>query len=272
MTPMTRHMLIAALLGVLTAVVVGGGIVWSAWGRMSAVVEPWQRGWAGSSSAANGDKVQDLLVRLNAENVILRTRLEEYAEIIGEGRLATQQIVARSRILSRSLRAGRRYCDLDKGAVDGVRPGMAAMLGWSMVGIVVGVQDSRCLMQQLSDEQSRIPAALYNGESMLAEGVLAGLGKRAELRLDYVEDRPGLDVTAGMRVVTAGLDGGIPPGIGLGLVRTATHSPSSDHWTISVSPLQIADAADSVLIVRFVAGSDVPKSADESAANSTAHH
>jgi rod shape-determining protein MreC len=160
-------------------------------------------------------------------------------------------VVVRARIIARTVRQGRRYCELDAGAVDGISIGMAACLGWSLVGAVVGGQEGRSLVQLVSDSESRIPAALLDKEARIAEGVLSGSGRRGLLLLDYIEERDGLQVTAGQRVVTAGTDGRFPPGLVLGTVTAASRSATADHWHVEVAPLREADSADSLLILRF---------------------
>jgi cell shape-determining protein MreC len=198
--------------------------------------------------------LEEQLVRANAENALLRTRLQDYLSIRGEGGVPPEQVVVvRARIIARTLRQGRRYCELDAGAVDGVAVGMAACLGWNLVGAVTGVREGRALVQLVSDSESRVPATLIDGETILAEGVLSGSGRRGLLLLDYIEERDGLRVSAGQRVVTAGSDGRFPPGLVLGTVAAASRSPSADHWHVEVQPLREADTAESLLILRFAA-------------------
>jgi cell shape-determining protein MreC len=113
------------------------------------------------------------------------------------------------------------------------------------------VQEGRSLVQLVSDSESRIPAALLDGEMVVAEGVLSGSGKRGLLLLDYIEERDGLQVGVGQRVVTAGSDGRFPPGLVLGTVNAASRSATADHWHVEVVPLREADIADSLLILKF---------------------
>jgi rod shape-determining protein MreC len=196
-------------------------------------------------------QLQEQLVRANAENALLRSRLQDYLSIKGEGGVPPDQtVVVRARVVARTLRQGRRYCELDAGAVDGVVSGMAVCLGWSLVGTVAGVQEGRCLVQQVTDSESRIPASLLMGEAIIAEGVLSGVGKRGLLQLDYIEDRRGLVVEAGQRIITAGTDGRFPSGLILGTVTAASRSATADHWHVEVVPLREADTAESLLILR----------------------
>jgi rod shape-determining protein MreC len=256
MATRTRHLLIAAM-----ALVISSGLGWSgafrfAWQRLAGLFSPWQRAMVAAEGqptpAQRLAAAEEQVIQLNAENVLLRTRLGEYLAIRGEGGLPPEQVVVvRARIIGRTQRLGRRYLELDAGAVDGVAKGMAVCCGWSLVGLVAGVQEGRCLVQQLTDAESRVPAALFNGEKMLAEGVVTGTGKRGQLLLDFVEDREGIDVAPGQHVVTAGSDARLPAGLVIGTVTSATRSSTADHWHIEVAPLRIAEAAESLLVLKF---------------------
>lgn len=253
MTPRTRNLVVAGSLAVVALGLAASGIGPWFWGKVAGGLAPVKRGLAGGE--ASGDELvalREQVIRLNAENVLLRTRLGEYAAIRGAGSVPLEQsVMVRARIVARTLREGRRYCEIDAGAVDGVTKGMAACLGWTLTGLVAGVQEGRALVQLVSDGESRIAAALIDGEKVVAEGVLRGTGHRAKLTLDYVEDRDGLAIVPGMQVVTAGSDGRLPPGLVLGLVVTAVRSSTADHWRVEVAPLREAESADSLLILRF---------------------
>lgn len=251
----SRRTLIGLALLALTIGGIASGLVGKAWLRLDGAMRPWQRGLAPEAEAAADMARQEQVLRLGAENAILRTRLADYEAIRGEGRVDLQQaLVVRARIIGRTVRAGRRFVELDAGALDGVAKGLPVCQGWSLVGVVVGVEDGRCLVQQVTDNASRIPAAILDGKELLAEGVLTGTGRRGRLDLAFVEDRPGLAVVPGAAVVTVGADQRIPSGLVLGRVVTAERSTSADHWRIAVEPLRTADAAESLLILGFPRG------------------
>ena len=256
MTGRLRWLMILLLALAGTAVATWSGVTRFPPPVVTGIVEPMQRNFAthhGSEGPAESlARLEDQLVRANAENALLRTRLQEYLSIRGEGGIPPEQaVVVRARIISRTLRQGRRYCEMDAGAVDGVVVGMAACLGWSLVGTVVGVQEGRSLVQLVTDTESRVPATLLSGETILAEGVLAGSGHRGRLLLDYIEERDGFQVMVGQRVVTAGSDGHFPPGLVLGTVTAASRSATADHWHVEVAPIREADSADSLLMLKF---------------------
>lgn len=242
------------------ALLVGVGVVGWAWGRLDAPLAAIQRALAprGATDAEQLTQVErETLVRLAGENAVLRTRLEEYQAIRGEGGVPPERVVvARARILARSQRAGRRYLELGAGAVDGVAKGMAVAAGWTLVGTVAGLSEGRCLVQELCDQQSRVAAtivgALEGAPKSVAEGVLAGTGRRGGLALEFVEHHPELLLAPGMAVVTAGTDGRLPPGLALGTIAAADRG-GDDRWTISVAPGRDPELAESLLILRLPA-------------------
>ncbi|MBA3709085.1 MAG: rod shape-determining protein MreC [Planctomycetes bacterium] len=248
----SRRNVIGIIVGVTGLLVVAGagGMVWS---RLGNAIEPLQRGLAPIPKEADGvTSLREQVIRLNAENVVLRTRLSEYLAIKGEGGIPPEQaVVVRARVIARTHRAGRRYCEVDAGAVDGVVKGMPVCSGWSLVGVVAGVQDGRCLVQEVTDSESRIPAAIVDDQQKLAEGVLVGSGRAGQVSLDFVEHREGLTISEGMRVVSAGADGRLPAGLVLGTITSAKLAPGADHWQISLTPLRDTGNVESLLLMRF---------------------
>jgi hypothetical protein len=253
-----RSLLFAALV----ALVLGGsGMGIWIWARLRPVVQPLQRGLAGDGAAVDGADVllREQLARLGAENAVLRNRIAEYQQIKGEGGIAPQRVVvARARVVGRTARQGRRWCELDVGAVDGVLRGMAVSSGWTLLGIVGGLQDGRSLVQQVGDSESRIAAVIIDpARQVLAEGVIAGTGQRDRFDLLHVAGREGLDIRPGLAVVSAGSDGRLPFGLVLGEVETARPPGAAagrgpgDRWQITVRALRSADDVESVLVLRF---------------------
>lgn len=234
-------------------------------------IAPWlspPTAWRADRSAEvglDGDAAADqreLLIRLNAENAELRRRLAEYEEVAASGGVHPERsVLCRARVVARSDRASRRHLRIDAGAYLGVRVEMAVVVGWSLIGVVVGEQPAESLVRLVSDPESRIPAHLLgpagtgeDGEpipgEVVALGVLEGTGEADRLQLGFVEDRPDLTVVPGMQVITAGGPGAVPPGLVLGTVSGAGRSPQSDHWAIEVEPERRGDLAVSVLVLR----------------------
>ena len=232
----------------------------------------WLRGWlapaitlATSALASTGQVpaeapaavLREQVAHLGSENTMLRARLADYAAISGEGRVDPMTVVvARGRIISRTRRVARRYLELDVGRVDGVATGMAVVMGWTLVGQVTGTDDGRCLVQEITDSESRVAAAVQGaGDGIkpperLCEGVLAGRGRRGELGLEFVETAADLVLSPGMAVVTAGSDGRFPAGLVLGEIRSASHA-GGEAWQVAVAPTRDPELAESLLVLRL---------------------
>lgn len=248
---MRRPWLALAGLAVATIVLALAGK--ALWGWPGWPFRAWQASIAGGGAGI--DPIDDLraqLTRLNAENAALRVRLAQYEQIRGEGGFPPGRVVvARGRIVGRTARIGRRYLELDVGTSDGVVRDLPVAAGWSLAGMVVGVREGRCLVEEVSDAESRIPAAILDGRQIIAEGVLAGDGEPGWARLDLVEPREGLRIDPGQAVVSAGSDGRLPPGLAIGTVSTAQSPGGSEHWRIRVKLGCDAAAMESLLVLRL---------------------
>lgn len=101
---------------------------------------------------------------------------------------------------------------LNIGANDGVRKGLAAVVGEGVVGRVaeVGRRSSRVLL--LTDLNSRLPIVI---ESTRVRAVLAG-DNSPEPHLIYLPADAAIE--EGQRVVTSGHGGAFPPGLPVGIV------------------------------------------------------
>lgn len=212
--------------------------------------------------------LREQVAKLGAENAELRARLDEYAQIQGEGKVPAERVViARGRIIGRTRRSGRRYLELDIGRVDGVAKGMPVAMGWTLVGQIAGTDDGRCLVQELTDSECRVAATVMDlgagdgapggGESTkltvptrLCEGVLAGTGRRDELQLTFIDAAPELPLRTGLAVVTAGADGRFPAGMVLGSISEANHA-GTDAWQVRVTQPRDPELAESLLVLRF---------------------
>jgi rod shape-determining protein MreC len=248
--------IVAGILGALTLVLIltpAGTFVRDLAGR---VLTPLQRRLAAAPTAPapapdTDPALREDLARLRAENILLRDRLADYQAIRGEGGLPlVQRLAVRGRIIARSARAGRRYLELDAGSADGVTRGLAVVSGYSLIGVVAGVQDSRCLVQEVCDGESRIPAAVVDDQRQFADGVLAGTGRAGGMILTDLPDQDRLGLTPGQHVITGGGDGHLPRGLILGTIATAVPPGGTlDHWQVTVTPLRTSGNLESLIIL-----------------------
>ncbi len=252
--------------------------------RLAPLMQPVASALSARGVVAADDPVatwREQVAKLAADNTELRARLSEYGQIQGEGKIPAERVVvARGQIIGRTRRSGRRYLELDIGRVDGVIKGMPVAMGWTLVGQVAGTDDGRCLVQELTDGESRVAAMVIDpgagsvtvvppgdspgmkpdpekaaaekndGAVRLCEGVLAGSGRRGELTLTFIDAGAELPLRAGLSVVTAGADGRYPAGLVLGTIREATHA-GTDAWQVRVRQPRDPELAESLLVLRF---------------------
>ena len=60
-----------------------------------------------------------------------------------------------------------------------------------------------------------------------------------------------LGQTKGMHVVSAGSDARLPPGLVIGTVSDSSRSSTANHWRVEVTPLRVAEACETLLVLRF---------------------
>lgn len=249
MSPSTRRTLI--IIGIGLAVTGSGAAAWLR-GMLDPVLVPMQRALTVEGDAPDRlRQLDDQVAKLAAENALLRSRLAQYQAVGGESGLAAQVAkTLRGRVIARTQRADRRYVELDVGGIDGVDERMVVADGVNAVGLVVAVQERRCLVQELGDGESRVAAAILGVDGVLAEGVLAGTGDADAHRLEQIEDREGLVIRQGMAVVSAGADQRFPIGMPIGTVRSASKGPGDDHWKITVRP-RAGTWPETLLVLKF---------------------
>ncbi len=260
----------ALILVVATVVISMAGVLRWALSPVLTAARPWQA-QVSTAAADDDDMLIDLRERLaatNARAALLAERVREYEEIADRlggdderdvaQRLA-DRILTRARIIARSDRPSRHFCEIDAGAVDGVRHGLAVISGWSLIGVVVGERSGTAVVRQIGDRDSRVPASLIvlddQGQAIgEVLGVCAGIGERSRFELRFIEDRPGLEVVPGWEVVTAPGHAEVPAGLVLGQVEEAHRQEHDDHWLILVRPLRDPERIRTVLVLRSLLG------------------
>lgn len=135
---------------------------------------------------------------------------------------------------------------IDRGSLDGVRPGLAVVDGNAIVGqtTAVGPQSSKVLL--LIDATSGIDAIL---QSNRASGIIEGGGPNGLLRMRYVEKLKHIEVKPGDRVVASGLDRVYPKGALVGIVERVDPTTSSMFYDIEVRPSVDLDRLENGLVI-----------------------
>jgi len=151
----------------------------------------------------------------NREAALENERLRQLLEM-------RQELVPRAigaSVVTTALGAQTRMIVVDRGTDAGVRPDLAVIAWGGAVGRVTAATKYKSRVQLLTDPNSGAAGVVQRSR---AQGMVIGLGEQ-RLSMLYV---PGFsDVSHGDRVVTSGLDGIFPRGIGIGTVATTQENP-----------------------------------------------
>jgi rod shape-determining protein MreC len=130
---------------------------------------------------------------------------------------------------------------IDRGTDDGVRPDRAVLAWGGAVGRVILADRRWAKVRLLSDPNSGAAGIVQRSRQ---QGMVLGRGGGV-LEMAYV---PGFaDVALGDRVVTSGIDGVFPRGIGIGVVRAS--EPSGVARTILIAPEVDYGGLEEVLVL-----------------------
>jgi len=165
--------------------------------------------------------------RMAEELALLRRRVRELSALDAENEALRAQLGFRSaerrpmipaEVIARDPAGWWQTVRLDRGARDGLRPGLAVVAVDGLVGRTVEVSARTADVLLISDPNSRVSARLPRTDAV---GVLAGGGVRPSgrvvCRLDFVHRH--LPVKPGDEVVTSGLGGVFPGGLVIGYVE-----------------------------------------------------
>lgn len=146
------------------------------------------------------------------------------ASVIGRSLLPTQQTVL-----------------LNRGAADGLAMGSVIVDVEGVIGRVLDVQPTTCLVLLLTDPESRLAGLV---ERSRETGLLVGQGQG---RCEFIYLDADADLVEGDRVVTAGLGGSFPKGLLLGTVQRILRDDTLGTTTAIVRPGARLSRLESVL-------------------------
>ena len=159
-----------------------------------------------------------------------------------------------ARVISGSASTDSMTVTIDRGVDDGVLPDMAVIAAQGVVGRVIGHPTKRTATVQLLISRTASAAVKFERTGMGA-GNTVGIAGDPPLRLDQLPNL--VDVKAGDRVLTSGLDGIFPQGFVVGTVERVDLANAARRM-VTVRPAVEFTDLDIVLVVvgRSAAGSD----------------
>ncbi len=136
---------------------------------------------------------------------------------------------------------------IDKGATDGVEPGMAVVQEKGVVGQVAGVSLHTARVLLITDHSSGVDAIVQGSRF---RGVVQGDGEGCSL--EYLPSDEAAQVHVGDRVVTSGMDGVYAKGLVIGVVLSApaTKQGGGLFQTLKVQPTVDFRRLENVLVLR----------------------
>ena len=190
--------------------------------------------------------------RLAAENADLRARVASLQAAGTENarlrrdlqfeRTFGRRMVA-AQVIGRGPDAFTRTLAIDRGAADGVQPGMVVVTGAGLVGRVREVAAHSAAVQTVADPLVRVNAYLV--DSGLEGTVSGGLGP---LRME-VQPRAGAAGTVGEWALTSGIGAGYPRGIPVGRLSRFDSRPAAAVQYAELAWANDLAALDAVLVV-----------------------
>jgi len=197
--------------------------------RISQPVVAVSRALGGGFSGITGG-VRDLTtarkenVHLRDEVVRLRGELDRYREESIENQRLRQLLMMKEHIAPRSIGAAvvtavlsdqEHVIVVNRGTSDGVAPDQPVIAWGGAVGRVVFADSGHAKIRLLTDPNSGIAGLVQRSRQ---EGMVLGRGKGL-LEMVYVPSFA--DVALGDRIVTSGIDGVFPKGVGIGVVQAS---------------------------------------------------
>jgi len=202
--------------------------------------------------------------RLRAEIADLRFELERHREdaienerlrllLLMKEHIAPQSVAAR--VVTASFSDQEHVIVVDRGSADGVAADQPVIAWGGAVGRVVFVDRGYAKIRLITDPNSGVAGIVQRSRQ---EGMVLGRGKGL-LEMSYVPSFA--DVELGDRIVTSGIDGVFPKGIGIGEVEAS--EPSGIARAILVEPEVQFPRLEEVLILVRTESSDAPAAAWE---------
>ncbi len=179
---------------------------------------------------------------LAEENAILRTALEQrnqriFADQIPELKdplMRNRFEYIEAKVVSNSTRFYKNYITVDKGKLDGIKPGMAAINSLGAVGKVKSVSDHFSVLISLLHTDEMVSCVVKQKEYF---GTAQWDGTDTRLtNLRYIPRHANPSV--GDTVVTSGYNSIFPKGVLVGVIHSATLNEEAPFWNIQVALAQ----------------------------------
>jgi len=234
-------------------------------GFFGLLVRPVQ-GWFSSMAAgmrsdegtrANEAALRDENARLQAEIAALQLQLtqaredqrraEEVATQAGFAVEYPQHTFVPARVIAKDPSPWFVQFTVNKGSRDGVEIGTVAMTSQGIVGRVVQVQSTSCVIRALIDGQSAIAATLARTASQAMVNGQLFQGGEPQMILRHFD--PLAEILPGDTIVSSGIDGLYPAGFAIGQVSRVTEAGDQSEREVLITPAVNFGSLSEVLLM-----------------------
>jgi rod shape-determining protein MreC len=217
---------------------------------VDAPVSAWR--WASDTTASRSD-LQDDNDRLQAERLLTRARLQQFAALEAENsRLramldATQRVrnqVRVAQIMSVSSDPFQHVLVIDKGSRDGVYDGQAMIDDSGVLGQIIetGLLSAEGIL--ISDPDHALPVEVNrNGLRTIA----VGTGHYDQLNLPFLPNNA--DIQVDDLLVTSGLGGAFPAGYPVAVVGSVIRNPQEPFAEVSATPVAALNQVRELMLI-----------------------
>ncbi|MCS6965855.1 MAG: rod shape-determining protein MreC [Candidatus Kapabacteria bacterium] len=195
----------------------------------------------------------ELLQQLNTELMLEVMRLqraraenERLRQLLGIRTQLSYELIP-GEVVGLSVGQLRAYATLDKGAIDGVRPGMPVVSAAGLLGSVRAVSSRFAVVELLENREVRVAVRL---QASGAEGILVWGGEVGKFLLRYIPTS--VPVQAGERVVTSASSDRFPPDLLVGVVQEVQREHGLPFHRIIVIPTVPYQVLRHVIVLRHV--------------------
>ncbi len=210
----------------------------------------------GSGRQAEMERLQAEVDRLTAENVRLRQlqyKNDQLRQQLGFTSAHPELALVNARVIGLDPSSLRQYLVVNRGAADGIRPGMGVVHpGGALIGQVLRTEQNRSEVLLITDIESAVNAQI---ERTRAGGIVEGQWQKGSLlQMRYIEQGQTPDgqprVQKGDWVVTSGLGGNLPDGLLVGQVESVEQSDTELEQKARVLPAVDVRSVETVLVVK----------------------
>lgn len=151
-----------------------------------------------------------------------------------------------ARVINNSTNRRMNYVTLDKGGVNGIKPGMGVISANGVIGIVKNVSDNFCSVMSVLHEKNKVSAKIKNSEYFGSLVWQIGNYKEAEL-----SDIPNhVKLNKGDTVITSGYSAVYPEGVIVGTIKEFDLIEGKNFYDITIQFTEDYKKLSHVFIVK----------------------